>query len=283
MNFFLKQNIISVFTITLITGMITVVSCNFQSTPSETASVEVEQAASDEESTENSAPQRPFSRFLEMTDQSDENAGEPVAVEPAPELRPEPAAVEPVPELEPEPIAVKPVLEFSPEPENFVVKPEVAMVTTPEHLTVALDKKDKKIEELTIPSKPAEIPKPVETAKPVATLAAAPEKTETVKKVFNWIPIIYFYQPPHYVLQPSTITIFPLASFPTQPIPPVTEMKSPPAPVALFYPIAPVYTPFIVPSWHGSPKFVYPNGVVIKPKVYFPNQPLRNTFRTVTP
>ena len=45
----------------------------------------------------------------------------------------------------------------------------------------------------------------------------------------------------------------------------------------------PVFVPQIVPSRVGAPKWVYSNGVVIKPKVYFPNQPIRNTVRVVTP
>jgi len=45
----------------------------------------------------------------------------------------------------------------------------------------------------------------------------------------------------------------------------------------------PVFVPQVVPSRVGAPKWVYSNGVVIKPKVYFPNQPVRNTFRAITP
>jgi hypothetical protein len=45
----------------------------------------------------------------------------------------------------------------------------------------------------------------------------------------------------------------------------------------------PVFFPKVVPSRVGSPKLVYTNGVVIKPKVYFPHQPVRNSLRGVTP
>ncbi|MDR0328448.1 MAG: hypothetical protein LBI05_09155 [Planctomycetaceae bacterium] len=45
----------------------------------------------------------------------------------------------------------------------------------------------------------------------------------------------------------------------------------------------PVFVPQVVPSRVGSPKLVYSNGVVVKPKVYFPRQPLRNSVRGVTP
>ena len=45
----------------------------------------------------------------------------------------------------------------------------------------------------------------------------------------------------------------------------------------------PVFVPQVVPSRVGAPKLVYPNGVVIKPQVYFPHQPVRNVVRGVTP
>ena len=48
-------------------------------------------------------------------------------------------------------------------------------------------------------------------------------------------------------------------------------------------PAMPVFVPQVVPSRVGVPKWVYPNGVVIKPKVYYPHQPVRNTLRGVTP
>jgi len=47
--------------------------------------------------------------------------------------------------------------------------------------------------------------------------------------------------------------------------------------------VVPVFVPQIVPSRAGAPKWVYSNGVVIKPKAYFPNQPVRNSLRAVTP
>jgi len=55
-----------------------------------------------------------------------------------------------------------------------------------------------------------------------------------------------------------------------------------PAPVIQTH-VIPVFTPRVVPSRVGAPKLVYPNGVVIRPTVYFPNQPIRNVFRAVTP
>ena len=46
---------------------------------------------------------------------------------------------------------------------------------------------------------------------------------------------------------------------------------------------APVFVPQVVSSRVGPPRWVYSNGVVIKPKVYYPRQPLRNSIRGVTP
>ena len=54
------------------------------------------------------------------------------------------------------------------------------------------------------------------------------------------------------------------------------------APMVQSY-MVPVFVPQVVPSRVGAPKWVYSNGVVIKPKVYFPHQPVRNSFRVVTP
>ena len=45
----------------------------------------------------------------------------------------------------------------------------------------------------------------------------------------------------------------------------------------------PVFVPRVVPSRVGAPKWVYSNGVVIKPTVYYPRQPVRNVVRGVTP
>ena len=45
----------------------------------------------------------------------------------------------------------------------------------------------------------------------------------------------------------------------------------------------PIFVPQVVPNRAGAPKWVYSNGVVIKPKVYYPRQPLRNSIRGVTP
>jgi hypothetical protein len=55
-----------------------------------------------------------------------------------------------------------------------------------------------------------------------------------------------------------------------------------PMPVVQTYTV-PLFIPQIVPSRIGHPKWVYPNGVVIKPKVYYPNQPMRNVIRGITP
>jgi len=55
-----------------------------------------------------------------------------------------------------------------------------------------------------------------------------------------------------------------------------------PAPV-IQSPVIPVFTPRVVPSRVGAPRLIYSNGVVIRPTVYFPNQPFRNVLRAVTP
>ena len=108
---------------------------------------------------------------------------------------------------------------------------------------------------------------------------------------------------PATVATPSYIYFY--TGIPVRPVP----MATPPMPIApmntMFYaggfssvtvvptpvaqtPVAqmqvvPIFTPRTVPSRVGAPKLVYSNGVVIKPKVYFPNQPFRNTLRGVTP
>ena len=61
-----------------------------------------------------------------------------------------------------------------------------------------------------------------------------------------------------------------------------------PAPVMPMMPVVqpyavPVFVPRVVPSRVGAPKLVYSNGVVIKPTVYYPRQPVRNAVRGVTP
>ena len=61
-----------------------------------------------------------------------------------------------------------------------------------------------------------------------------------------------------------------------------TTVTVAPVPVVRSY-VVPVFTPQVVPSRTGAPKLIYSNGVVIKPKVYFPHQPLRNTVRAATP
>ena len=89
---------------------------------------------------------------------------------------------------------------------------------------------------------------------------------------------LYFYtgvpvRPVPTIATPMT-TVFPTGGFTS-----VTVMQTP---VARMH-VVPVFTPQVVPSRVGAPKLVYSNGVVIKPKVYFPNQPFRNALRGVTP
>jgi len=58
------------------------------------------------------------------------------------------------------------------------------------------------------------------------------------------------------------------------------SLTAAPAPVVQTFAV-PVFVPQVVPSRVGTPRLVYSNGVVIKPKVYFPNQPVRNSIRFV--
>ena len=47
--------------------------------------------------------------------------------------------------------------------------------------------------------------------------------------------------------------------------------------------VSPVFFPQVVPSRVGAPKWVYSNGVVIKPTIYFPHQPVRNVWHVIMP
>jgi len=91
------------------------------------------------------------------------------------------------------------------------------------------------------------------------------------------VSLVYFHNgPPTFVPAPVVRPIVP--AFPIVPLKPTIYTVAPMPP-----PVVPVFIPQIVPSRVGMPKLVYPNGVVIKPKVYFPHQPARNTLRSVTP
>ena len=112
-------------------------------------------------------------------------------------------------------------------------------------------------------SPPPVVPKPAAPAQPdAAPVLASPMKTVAAAPV----SFVYFF---------NGTRVMPNAPVKTVPI--VY------APAPLTAPVVPVFVPQVVPSRVGMPKLVYPNGVVIKPKVYYPRQPVRNSFRAVTP
>ena len=125
-----------------------------------------------------------------------------------------------------------------------------------------------------------------------AKSAAPPGKTaESKKNCPEWIPFVYYYQQSMTQFGPvKTLSIYPVDPTVTCPAPcPASIIPVYPVmPVMPVYPmtqkpVVPVYAPEVRSSHFGAPKLVYPNGVVIKPKVYYPNQKLRNVLRAVTP
>lgn len=61
-----------------------------------------------------------------------------------------------------------------------------------------------------------------------------------------------------------------------------TSVSMTSTPVVQSYAV-PTFVPQVVPSRIGAPKWGHSNGVVIKPTVYFPHQPLRNAMWFVVP
>ena len=117
---------------------------------------------------------------------------------------------------------------------------------------------------------PGEVPQPV--VKPVEGQQPAPTMVLPLSSssVSAPVSVVYFYTGVP-VRSAAPIVVYTGVS-----VPAVT-----PVPVAQSF-VMPVFVPQIVPSRVGMPKWVYSNGVVIKPKVYYPNQPVRNSFRAVT-
>lgn len=121
------------------------------------------------------------------------------------------------------------------------------------------------------------------------------EKNSNSSNSTEWVPFVYFYQKSPCRTMPDRI----LCVFPTmeteKTVEPTQQNSAPTAvPMVAFfygpvYPVCqpmysqPVYMPRTVPSRFGAPKLVYPNGVVVKPKVYVPGRPIKNTLRAVTP
>jgi hypothetical protein len=128
---------------------------------------------------------------------------------------------------------------------------------------------------------------PKRTVPPVRTepLNEAPQGISAVQQETpKLVPFVYYYSlpPRHY----NPVVHYVLPAMPAvQPVQPVQPIVVAPQPVQQVpQPVLPIYYPQqVVPSRFGSPKLVYPNGVVIKPKVYFPRQPVRNSLRAVTP
>jgi hypothetical protein len=89
---------------------------------------------------------------------------------------------------------------------------------------------------------------------------------------------------------PATYLIF-YTGTPVRHVPTTTVVYVPPTVQTSIVPVVPVvqpqavpiFVPQVVPSRVGPSKLVYSNGVVIKPRVYFPHQPVRNSIRGVTP
>ena len=100
---------------------------------------------------------------------------------------------------------------------------------------------------------------------------------------------IYFYTgvPVH----PAPKAVFVYAGGATHTVPMSMTPPAPSMPVAspqltgqvMRTHVVPVFIPQVAPSRFGAPRLIYSNGVVIKPTVYFPNQPVRNTIRGFTP
>ena len=103
------------------------------------------------------------------------------------------------------------------------------------------------------PSAPA-LPQPKESAPPAAYLI-----------FYTGVPVRHAPTSTFVVLPPAVQTS----------IVPVVPVVQPNA--------VPIFVPQVVPSRVGPSKLVYSNGVVIKPRVYFPHQPVRNSIRGVTP
>ena len=118
---------------------------------------------------------------------------------------------------------------------------------------------------------PQAAPSPGQVQPP--SLPASPVPAGTVTP----ISYIYFFNSMPVRHVPATTVIYAGGSTPTVP-----ASVAPTMPVVQQYAV-PVFVPQVVSSRVGAPKLVYSNGVVIKPKVYFPRQPLRNSIRGVIP
>jgi len=117
-----------------------------------------------------------------------------------------------------------------------------------------------------VPAGPASIE--AEAAEAVSAAVTAP------------VQYIYFYTGIPVRSVPATPMVHTNGAMPYISMTSVTPAQ--PMPIIQSYAV-PVFVPQVVPSRVGAPKWVYSNGVVIKPKVYFPRQPVRNSIRGLTP
>jgi len=171
--------------------------------------------------------------------------GEAAAVPAPPFGRNVPGGVTPV-------AAITPVLTQGHEPPSAPILPSPSPTVVPADFFVT--------------ARPA--PAEAEAAEPVSTAVAAP------------VPYIYFYTGIPVRTVPATPAVYANGGMPYIPVTNMTPVVS--MPIVQSYGV-PVFVPQVVPSRVGSPKWVYSNGVVIKPKVYFPRQPVRNSMRGLTP
>jgi len=134
---------------------------------------------------------------------------------------------------------------------------------------------------------PLELPQPSETPPPAAVFFEQTPQEDTLT------PVPALEQPAVSAVPVSFVYLFnsgavPLVSYSGVP---AQLSTAPTKTVPIVYSTAPsfpswgtpVFIPQVVPSRVGMPRLIYPNGVVIKPKVYYPSQPVRNSFRAITP
>ena len=128
-----------------------------------------------------------------------------------------------------------------------------------------------------VPATPAVIQP---TTPPVIEQQAAVIPLHSVKASAP-VSYVYFYTGVPVRPVPTATVVYSAGLTPATQVPIVRPVVAP-VPVMQSYSV-PVFVPRVVPSRVGAPKLVYTNGVVIKPQVYYPRQPVRNALRGVTP
>ena len=128
-------------------------------------------------------------------------------------------------------------------------------------------------------SEPAKIPSSVIPQSFVTLVAEGPVPAAPASPV-SAAPVSYIYFYTGIPVQRDPMPVAPMKTvFYTGGFTSVTVAATPVARIQ----VVPIFTPQVASSRMGAPKLVYSNGVVIKPKVYFPKQPVRNTLRSATP